>query len=266
MITDLNQYIEDLMIPVEGGSFMMGNEDKLPFKYKVHEVAIDDFMMAEFTVTKGLYKAVMGDVLIFGKEDDELPLIYINWYDAIEFCNILSEQMDLSPYYYIDKINKDSNNTYGDDFYKDRVKWTVKMNEASNGFRLPTEAEWEYAARGGIHWKDDFIYAGSNNYNEVGWFFLNGGSDLKVGLLKPNQLGIYDMSGNVWEWCWDWHSDYYYEKSPRENPFGPEKGKNRVLRGGSIFDAQYCNSIIDRSWLGPVHSEENVGFRIAQNF
>ena len=133
-------------------------------------------------------------------------------------------------------------------------------------FRLPTEAEWEYAARGGNKSKV-FQYSGSDNLDEVGWFAENSGDRTHaVGEKKPNELGIYDMSGNVWEWCLDWYDEEYYQdckkKGVVENPTGPETGSRRVLRGGGwSSDAQNCRPA-DRFGVDPGLRGSGLGFRL----
>jgi len=142
----------------------------------------------------------------------------------------------------------------GDNLPVETVSWddvqvfVTKLNQMTGiNYRLPTETEWEYAARGGQSSFDkggqgEFEYAGSNNIDEVAWY--DGNSDSKthpVGQKLPNELGLYDMSGNVWEWCQDWYDAHYYKKSPANNPTGPTSGSYRVLRGGGWdIDAVYC--------------------------
>lgn len=151
-----------------------------------------------------------------GKENH--PCVEISWYGAVVFCNILSEIEGLTPAYDLSNWNCD---------------WEL------NSYRLPTEAEWEFASLGGIKSKS-YLYSGSNDPNIVGWYDNNSfNSSHEVGLKLSNELGLYDMSGNVWEWCYDWFKPKYYYISPFVDPRGPDDGVTRSLRGGSWFLAVF---------------------------
>ncbi|OQY70433.1 MAG: hypothetical protein B6D45_11240, partial [Ignavibacteriales bacterium UTCHB3] len=249
---------------VPGGTFTMGctsnrsdcNEDEFPnrniavksFYMSKTEVTVKQF--SEFVQATGYktvaetegsslvwseegWKPVKGVNWRFNEKGEELktedyskPVIYISWYDAIEFCNWLSEKDGLTPAYTIVKTQKDPSNKSD----LDKVRWKVTGNISANGYRLPTEIEWEYAAKGGAT-TGNLEYAGSNSISEVGWY--NGNSVHKLNPVagkKPNALDIYDLSGNVWEWCWDWYDNY---KSSGYDPAGPPSGKFKVIRGGS---------------------------------
>ena len=156
----------------------------------------------------------------------------------------------------------------GDDLPVENVSWDdaqefiTKLNSLTGkAYRLPTEAEWEFAARGGVQSKG-YLYAGSNDLKTVGWYWKNsGGQTHPIGTKKPNELGLYDMSGNVWEWCNDWYGDYPTE--PQVNPTGLDSGTYRVHRGGSWYStAQYCRSAYRNYWL-PDHRDFFNGFRLA---
>ncbi|MDD7540133.1 MAG: SUMF1/EgtB/PvdO family nonheme iron enzyme [Bacteroidales bacterium] len=195
--------VEFKMIKVEGGTFRMGATSEqgryVAYDEKpVHYVTLSDYHIGETEVTQELWQAVMGSNPSYFKGDNQRPVENVSWDDCQEF---------------IKKLNR----------------------LTGKNFRLPTEAEWEYAARGGKYSKDYvYKYSGSNNADEVAWFDDNSGSKTHpVKTKKANKLGLYDMSGNVWEWCNDWDDDHYYRNSPQTNPTGPSKGACRVLRGGS---------------------------------
>ena len=200
---------------VEGGTFHMGsirgdghgNVAERP----MHTVTVKSFIMGKYPVTQKEWIAVMGVNPSYFKGDNR-PVEQVSWYDAVEYCNHLSLNEGLTPAYTINGTD---------------VTW----NRNANGYRLPTEAEWEYAARGGNGSPENYTYSGSNDAKEVAWYSGNSnGSTRDVGMKKPNSLGLYDMSGNVWEWCWDWYGSY--SNSIQHNPTGPSSGSNRIGRGG----------------------------------
>ena len=209
--------VEFKMIKVEGGTFSMGaTSEQGSVAYKdekpVHSVTLSDYYIGETEVTQELWEAVMGSNPSRVKGDNQRPVGSVSWNDCQEF---------------IEKLNQ----------------LTGKK------FRLPTEAEWEYAARGGEYSKDYvYKYSGSNNADEVAWYDGNSGTH-PVKTKKANELGLYDMSGNVWEWCNDWYNENYYRNSPQTNPTGPSKGWERVLRGGcwNNLDRHVRVSFRDRS-------------------
>ncbi len=170
------------------------------------------------------------------------PVVLVSWYGAVEYCNWLSDREGLRKVYTI----------------RGRE---VEADWSANGYRLPTEAEWEYAARGGVQSKG-YKYAGSDNLDEVAWYLKNSGRKTHpVGEKKPNELGLHDMSGNVWEWCWDWKDAY--SSGAKTNPRGPEKGSFRVLRGGSwYYLAEYCR-VSNRNDHDPGNRAGYGGFRVA---
>lgn len=217
---------EPEMIFVEGGTFMMGSTDGKENEKPVHEVTLNDFYIGKYLVTQAQWREVMGTNPSHFKGCDDCPVESVSWDDAQAF---------------------------------------IKKLNAKNGknYRLPTEAEWEYAACGGKQ-SMGYQYAGSNNLDEVGWYGSNSGSKTHpVGQKKPNELGIHDMSGNVWEWCADWYDAY--PPKPQTNPTGPAKGDLRVLRGGSwsLID-NYCRVAI-RLRSDPNYRYYDDGFRLAQD-
>ena len=148
----------------------------------------------------------------------------------------------------------------------ENVSWFDATEYAEKiGKRLPTEAEWEYAARGGTRNKSFLRYSGSNQIDEVAWFLANTESKQPVGRKKPNVLGLYDMSGNVWEWCSDWYHDEYFQVASKNNPSGPDYGTEKVVRGGSWFSNDVFCDISRRYKLKPDYRDTNFGFRCVKD-
>jgi formylglycine-generating enzyme required for sulfatase activity len=239
-----------VMVPVRGGTFFMGsNENRVT--EKVHEVTVRPFLMSETGVTQELYAQVMNENPSVFKGED-FPVDSVSWFDAVRFCNALSARSGLPPAYVIDGNN---------------VTW----DRESKGFRLPTEAEWEFAARGGIHGasgpQDKVFFSGGDaaaNPQDYCWFAVNSKTSSRAVKGKlPNQLGLYDMSGNVWEWCWDWYADY--PDGPVSDYTGPATGNHRVYRGGSFFNNQAQLRAAFRIWDPPSAKANSRGFRIVQN-
>jgi len=239
------------MVYIEGGTFDMGDQfGDGDDDEDLHTVTLSDYYLGRHEVTFAEYAeycAAAGKSLPddegWGK--GERPIINVTWYDAIEYCNWRSEQEDLTPVYRISGSN-------------------VTANWDANGYRLPTEAEWEYAAlsRGkkekwaGTSSEDEL--SGYANYDE------KVGKTTKVGSYRPNNKGLHDMSGNVWEWCWDWYDfDHYSFSDGATDPRGPAKGSGRVSRGGSWRDyAGTCRAANRNGWL-PGYSTRRFGFRLA---
>ena len=205
------------LVYVTGGTFMMGsNKTSENNGRPIHKVYLKDFYMDKYEVTNTQFCQFLNKK---GNQSESGA----EWLDIkSSFCKIVKNGNKYVPVGGYDKYPVTNVSWYGANAY---ASWAGK--------RLPTEAEWEYAARGGNKSKGS-EYSGSNDVGSVAWYVDN--SDQKthpVGMKQPNELGLYDMSGNVWEWCADWHNSDYYSKSPYENPTGPSSGKHRVLRGGS---------------------------------
>ena len=217
------------MVLVEGGSFLMGNEQGADLEKPVHKVILSDFYIGKFEVTQKQWTQVMGNNPSEDFICDDCPVIYVSYYDVKKF---------------IEKVNSLSDKHY----------------------RLPTEAEWEYASRGGKLSKG-YLYSGSNNPRDVAWYAANSNSELHpVGQKKPNELGIYDMSGNVWEWANDLISYTYYEESPAENPKGPDSGNCNAIRGGCFIDSPVRLSVTLRGHEFPDKRFSILGFRLATDY
>ena len=240
--------------------------------YPVHRVRLGDFSLGKYEVTQGEYFEVMGtrpSNFVTNQDDaspdgwKKLPVERINWYEALVFCNRLSAKEKLQPVYRIKGgVNPDS---WGNVPHVNNNDWNaVEMIAGANGYRLPTEAEWEYAARGGSS-PDNYNYAGNNNPDLVSWYYDNSGNRIReIGKKAANSLGLHDMSGNVMEWCWDWLGDY--SAVSQDDPKGPQTSRfqERVIRGGSYsFDVAYCR-VTYRHKNHPFHTAIGVGFRVAR--
>ena len=261
-------YSEPLdMVLVEGGTFEMGSDIGESDEKPVRSISIKDFYIGKYEVTQSQWVAIMDNIpsKYYQNKNDSLPVMWVNWYDAIEFCNKMSVIEKLEECYSVDKNKKDPDNYH----QFDSLKYTIICNFEANGYRLPTEAEWEYAAKGGLQ-SNNYTYSGSNNIDEVGWYRKNSkGSDYGtthyIGEKKPNELGIYDMSSNLSEWCWDWYSEKSYTECSNTNPIGCLNGKSRVVRGGNFTDfAKECR-VVNRHCNYPQNGYFSLGFRVVRS-
>jgi len=233
------------LVSVEGGSFGMGSDAGAASERPVHEVRVGAFLIGKFEVTQAQWKDVMGSSATADRgKGDRYPVYNVSWQDATAFCNKLSQREGLAPCY--------SGSGAG-----------TTCDFSANGYRLPTEAEWEFAARGGKA-GGKRLYSGSDDKDAVGWDSANATSSThEVGLKAPNELGVYDMSGNVWEWCFDWYGADFYATSPRDDPTGPESGFYRVLRGGSYGINSFGLRSANR-YYGAHRSDSSTGFRVVR--
>ncbi len=239
------------LIYMQGGTFNMGSIDGDYEEEPVHNVKINNIFIGKYEVTYSQYMEFVADT---GMEyyarnkwrDDNKPVINITWYDALEFCNWLSLKELYSPYYTI----RDG---------------SVYINPESNGYRLPTEAEWEYAASGG-QMDNGTEYSGSNNPDTVSWYRDNSGRETHlIGGKVQNRLGLFDMSGNVWEWCWDWYDEDYYLNSTEISPIGPTMGYYKIVRGGSWDSDDFYLRCTARGFAAPDNYDTDIGFRVVRN-
>lgn len=242
------------MIKVEGGTFKMGDRTNFTeWEKPVHEVTVKSFYMGKTEVTVEQYYAYCKEKNIdkpsqptdwSGWEESERPVVNVSWLEAQEYLKWLSEK-------------------------------------TGKKYRLPTEAEWEYAARGGKY-DHNYEYAGSNTINEVAWYTENvekltywdkrEGMNKPVGRIaqriaqkKPNELGLYDMTGNVWEWCSDLFSSSYYERSPKNNPQGPQTGSSdnaHTIRGGGFYTRGDDQPVSRRYGREETRKYKELGFRV----
>jgi len=233
MIIFLPQYafpqVKNDMLQINGGTFLMGSPDTETGRNFIdegpqHKVTVSSFYLAKYPVTQSDYEAIMGENPSQFKGQDH-PVEKVTWLNAVDYCNKRSVKEGLTPVYTIEG---------------NKVTW----NRSANGYRLPTEAEWEYACRAGTQTP---FYTG-NKIEDAGWYKGNSRdmvtlnrSTFPVGQKKPNAFGLYDMHGNVLEWCWDFFANYTAET--QVDPIGPATGDRRVYRGGCFdFEELNCRS------------------------
>ena len=313
------QVIPKIFLKIDGGT-ITGKENKTNDSgvfTKGREITLSNFYMSKYEVTKAQYKEIMEDtalntlaitadpsysslqpesyVIADGEEDSERPVENVTWYDAVYFCNLLSQKEGLEPVYTIKNPETEVISDAGKSvtYIKNA---TVTADHTKNGYRLPTEAEWEYAARGGDPNLDewDYPFSGSDTADEAkytdsrnsgldaaGWYYYNtcnggitsteipssgkkGYGAHQVGQKKHNVLGLYDMSGNVWEWCYDLY-DYSTAQRSENDPTGPDSGSYRVKRGGSWNNGAYDASVCFWSCFNPSEKGNSLGFRLVRS-
>lgn len=230
---------------VEGDTFQMGSSNDDKDEKPVHSVTLSSYYLSKYEVTKGEWEEIMGKQLQMSRDVGEnYPVNQVIWYDVIEFCNKASIRDGFDPVY-------------------SGTGSKIKCDFSKNGYRLPTEAEWEYSACGGKK-SNGYKYSGNNNIEEVAWYQGNSGEKAnQVGSKIPNELGLYDMSGNVREWCWDRYGDY--NRSSQRNPTGHATALNRLIRGGSWDKSDsFCRTTF-REANSSSYRDRSLGFRLARS-
>jgi formylglycine-generating enzyme len=260
-------FVTDNTKHIQGGYFEMGdrlgegNADELP----VHNVTLSSFNIGIYEVTQSEWERYMPSKIYDYGTGDSYPVYNVTWYEILVYCNKRSIVSGLTPCYSIDG-NTDPDAWGAIPASADSVWSSVVFNPDAGGYRLPTESEWEYAARGGIYNTDNYRYSGGESIDICGWYIGNyfpGDFSRTTGLKQPNQLGLYDMSGNVFEWCWDRHG--IYTSDSETDPAGPETGDQRVLRGGYWNStAGECRISYRKSCLPETALEYYGGFRIVR--
>ncbi len=247
---------------VPGGTFTMGDTrgGGSGIELPTHSVTLSSFIMGRFEVTQAEWTAIMGSNPASGYGvGNDYPVYNVSWYAILKYCNLRSINEGLTPVYTISGSTDPA--TWGTIPTSNNSTWNAAIcNWNANGYRLPTEAEWEYAARGATN-TPDYLYSGSYDIDAVAWHSGNNtpNGTKPAGTKAPNSLGLYDMSGNVWEWCWDWFGGYSSEA--QINPTGPTSGSYRVLRGGGWnYVASNC-TVSYRGGNYAAHTYYSIGFR-----
>ncbi|MCF7976089.1 MAG: formylglycine-generating enzyme family protein [Phycisphaerae bacterium] len=234
------------MVCIPAGTFQMGSQAGSADEAPVHRVSVDAFLMDRHEVTQAQYSAFpLPDPSHF--KDPNRPVEQINWTDALAFCNERSLDEGLTPCYDLD---------------------TGECNFQASGYRLPTEAEWEYACRAGT--QTEFSCGNEGHLQACAWYKANASQSTQpVATRQANAWGLYDMHGNVKEWCHDYYKDTFYQESPEKNPRGPVQGRERIIRGGGWdSSAASCRSAYreaDASINDTCLASDAIGFRCVRN-
>jgi len=261
------------MVRIAGGSFTMGSPTSEPNRSPdetQHSVTLSGFYMDKYQVTQEKYQAVMGSNPSYfdgstyeepatGETQGKRPVENVSWYDALVFCNKLSTSEGLSPAYSIKGSTETA--SWGTVPTSSNSDWdAVVIVSGSTGYRLPTEAQWEYACRAGT---TTAYNTGDTISDSTGWYYDNSENKThEVGKKPANAWGLYDMHGNVYEWCWDWYGSY--SSSAQTNPFGAVTGSKRVARGGNWVSAENLRSAFRYCFAPPYLRARYLGFRLVR--
>ena len=265
--------IPEGFVLISAGTFQMGSNEGYDDNKPVHEVTITKpFYMGKYEVTQAEYE----EFCSYGSsspsssygDGDNYPAYYVSWYDALVYCNKRSMAERLTPCYSIsDSTNPDE---WGSVPTSSNDTWnSVECDWNANGYRLPTEAEWEYAARARDNTVNSLTYSGTSDVNKLGdyaWYSDNSNSTIHVvGTKKANAYGLYDMSGNVFEWCWNWYTSEYDENTEGgSDPTGSSAGSYRVGRGGSWYSNSDRCAVSCRGSGSPYYRDYILGFRVVR--
>jgi len=248
------------MVFVDSGTFSMGDAS---YAVPIHSVSLSSYYIGKYEVTQAEWLATMGSNPSNHTEDLNKPVEMVGWYDIMVYCNKRSIDEGITPCYTINNSTNPAD--WGSVPGSATTIWnSVICNWSANGYRLPTEAEWEFAAIGGNN-SQGFLYSGSNTLGDAGWCIANSGNTTHpVGLKVANELGLYDMTGNITEWNWDLYA--VYSANAQTNPTGPTTGTYRMCRGGSYSSNAFYFLNTTRNFSTPYGGGYALGFRVCKSY
>ena len=274
---EITNSINMKLVVIPPGTFMMGRptiETTISSHETQHEVTLTRaFLMSTHEITQAQFKSLMGrnpssfNASKVGQNTDNFPVEKVTWYDCVEYSNKLSEKESLSPFYRITNIER------GRDGQLTNADVTIPDRDGK-GYRLPTEAEWEYACRAGTTSPFHFGKVSTGKDSNINGNYPYGTKTkgpylertISVGSYAPNAFGLFDMHGNVWEWCEDWYVSEYYQRSPKSDPVATNEQSGRVLRGGSWFGNAWNTQSANRYRGAPDIRSDDRGFRVSRTF
>jgi len=248
---------------IEGGTFQMGTDEYDVYEGPVHTVTLSTFAMCVHEVTQAEFSEIMG-YNPSNHVSSNYPVEYVRFYEAAVYCNMRSMDEGLTPCYILLDSTDPADWGSVPTTNKNATWDAMTCDYTANGYRMATEAEWEFAARGG-NLSQGYLYSGSDDANEIGWYNGNSGGNSHAVMQKaPNELGLYDMSGNVYEMCTDWYNATYYSGSPQNNPTGPSGGTWRCMRSSSYINSTDPFPPVRRSSHYPGDQNDTIGFRVVR--